>query len=330
MGSAEKFCLRWNDFEANVSAAFRDIREEKDFFDCTLSCGVRQIQAHKLILSACSPFFRTVLRQNPHQHPLLYLKGVNYDDLIGVLNFMYHGEVNVAQDDLNSFLSVAEELEVKGLTQNKSEDGNKEQLEANANKGGSKIASKSVSSSKPSSKSRAGEKSEYQSIVRDDEEIQEVAVSEIKKEPQAVPLLSSNVTSDHLTSFGEVMDSNVQPQPPKSQAIGMEMATTDGYLEEDYEYVQYEEQAGVMDEYQVHGFDTSQDVVAIYAEKVPGGKYACKICGFVTRDKYNIRWHLEGKHELSTGYQCEKCKEHVKTKKHLTQHRQHCGNTFYN
>ena len=260
MGSAEKFCLRWNDFEANVSAAFRDIREEKDFFDCTLSCGVRQIQAHKLILSACSPFFRTVLRQNPHQHPLLYLKGVNYDDLIGVLNFMYHGEVNVAQDDLNSFLSVAEELEVKGLTQNKSADGNKEQLEANANKGGSKIASKSVSSSKPSSKSRAGEKSEYQSIVRDDEEIQEVAVSEIKKEPQAVPLLSSNVTSDHLTSFGEVMDSNVQQQPPKSQAIGMEMATTDGYLEEDYEYVQYEEQAGVMDEYQVHGFDTSQGI----------------------------------------------------------------------
>jgi len=118
MASSEKFCLRWNDFETNISSAFREIREEKDFFDCTLSCGTRQIQAHKLILSACSPFFRSVLRQNPHQHPLLYLKGVEFNDLQAVLNFMYHGEVNVAQEELNSFLSVAEDLKVKGLTQN--------------------------------------------------------------------------------------------------------------------------------------------------------------------------------------------------------------------
>jgi len=118
MSSNEKYCLRWNDFERNISIAFRDIREEKDLFDCTLSCGVRQLKAHKLILSACSPFFRTILRQNHHQHPLLYLKGVEYSDLQAVLDFMYHGEVNVAQEELNSFLAVAEDLQVKGLSQN--------------------------------------------------------------------------------------------------------------------------------------------------------------------------------------------------------------------
>jgi len=117
MSSSEKFCLRWNDFESNISVAFREIREEKDFFDCTLSVGDRQIQAHKLILSACSSFFRGVLRNNPHAHPLLYLKGVAFSDLAAVLNFMYHGEVNVAQEELNSFLAVAEDLKVKGLTQ---------------------------------------------------------------------------------------------------------------------------------------------------------------------------------------------------------------------
>ena len=121
MDSNEKFCLRWNDFESNISLAFRDIRDEKDFFDCTLSCGARQIQAHKLILSACSPFFRSILKQNPHQHPLLYLKGVEFTDLQAVLSFMYHGEVNVAQEELNSFLAVAEDLQVKGLTQNNSD-----------------------------------------------------------------------------------------------------------------------------------------------------------------------------------------------------------------
>ena len=120
MGSSEKFCLRWNDFETNISAAFRELREEKDFFDVTLACDDDQLQAHKVILSTCSPFFRNILRRNPHQHPLLYLKGVSYSNLQSVLNFMYHGEVSVAQEELNSFLSVAEDLRVKGLTQNQS------------------------------------------------------------------------------------------------------------------------------------------------------------------------------------------------------------------
>ena len=117
---SEKFCLRWNDFETNISEAFRELREEKDFFDVTLACDDNQIQAHKVIISACSPFFRNVLRRNPHQHPLLYLKGVKYKELLSVLNFMYMGEVNVAQEELNSFLAVAEDLKVKGLTQGKS------------------------------------------------------------------------------------------------------------------------------------------------------------------------------------------------------------------
>merc|ERR1711953_1560362 len=118
MASSEKFCLRWNDFESNISVAFRELRDDKDFFDVTLACDEEQIQAHKVILSACSPFFRSILRKNPHAHPLLYLKGVKFSDLQSVLNFMYHGEVNVAQEELNSFLAVAEELRVKGLTQN--------------------------------------------------------------------------------------------------------------------------------------------------------------------------------------------------------------------
>ena len=116
---SEEFCLRWNDFETSLSSAFKDIREERDFFDVTLACGNDQIQAHKVILSACSPFFRNILRRNIHEHPLLYMKDISMTNLDCVLNFMYHGEVSVAQEDLNSFLATAEELEVKGLTQTK-------------------------------------------------------------------------------------------------------------------------------------------------------------------------------------------------------------------
>ena len=116
--AAEKFCLKWNEFEANIGVAFRELRDNKDFFDVTLACEDEQLQAHKVILSACSPFFRMVLRRNPHAHPLLYLRGVGPTNLKAILDFMYHGEVNVLQENLNSFLAVAEELKVKGLTQN--------------------------------------------------------------------------------------------------------------------------------------------------------------------------------------------------------------------
>jgi len=118
MATPEKFSLKWNDFESNISVAFQELREDKEFFDVTLACDENQVQAHKVILSACSPFFRTILKRNKHEHPLLYLKGVKYSDIVAVLNFMYHGEVNVAQEELNSFLAVAEELKVKGLTRN--------------------------------------------------------------------------------------------------------------------------------------------------------------------------------------------------------------------
>ena len=98
----EKFCLKWNDFESSISGAFKELRDDNDFFDLTLACEDNQVKAHKVILSACSPFFRTILRKNPHQHPLLYLKGLKYNDILSVLNFMYNGEVNVAQEELES------------------------------------------------------------------------------------------------------------------------------------------------------------------------------------------------------------------------------------
>jgi len=119
MGSSDNFCLRWNDFESNISTSFRELRDDSEFFDVTLCCdnGTDIVPAHKVILAACSPLFRKILsRQKNQQNPFLYLKGIKLKELQAVLNFMYHGEVNVAQDSLNNFLAVAEELAVKGLT----------------------------------------------------------------------------------------------------------------------------------------------------------------------------------------------------------------------
>ena len=53
-----------------------------------------------------------MLKRNPHNHPLLYLRGIKYESILAVLNFMYNGEVNIAQAELSSFLAVAEDLQV--------------------------------------------------------------------------------------------------------------------------------------------------------------------------------------------------------------------------
>ena len=75
--ATEKFRLQWNNFGTSITEGLRELREDKDFFDVTLACEDAQIPAHKVVLSACSPFFKNIFRRNQHQHPLLYLKGPN-------------------------------------------------------------------------------------------------------------------------------------------------------------------------------------------------------------------------------------------------------------
>ena len=113
---SEKLCLQWNDFQANIRSAFGSLREDNDFTDVTLACeDGQQVEAHKVILAASSPFFQKLLGRNKHPHPLIYMRGVKSDDLLAIVDFLYRGEANVFHDNLDSFLAVAEELELKGL-----------------------------------------------------------------------------------------------------------------------------------------------------------------------------------------------------------------------
>ena len=113
---SEKFSLKWNDFQSVVSQSFSVLRQEADFYDVTLvSDDHTQISAHKLVLSASSQFFKSILRRNPHSHPLLYLSGVDSTSLGFVLDYIYQGEVQIYQNELDNFLEVAQKLKIEGL-----------------------------------------------------------------------------------------------------------------------------------------------------------------------------------------------------------------------
>ena len=137
--TAERYELSWKEFDQCTSQSFRNHFNKDDFSDVTLACDDdKQIKSHKMILSACSPFFQVMLvsdwsRQimwpkywlliglqkilinNPHQHPLIYLKGIKYESLKLILRFMYLGETKVSEEELQSFLTAAEELKVKTI-----------------------------------------------------------------------------------------------------------------------------------------------------------------------------------------------------------------------
>jgi len=306
MGSNEKFCLRWNDFESNISVAFREIREEKDFFDCTLSCGSRQIQAHKLILSACSPFFRSILKQNPHQHPLLYLKGVEFTNLIYVLNFMYHGEVNVAQEELNSFLSVAEDLQVKGLTQ-----------------------SNSPGNSTPKPKPDLGHKPPL---------LKETSATPPPKRPRPLPpppcQSSYQPQSDEIQEIVPMPVVKTEPlQAPVSrveEGVMGTMSTEVASMEENYAVEGYNEYEGFDGQAYYEGYEGFGEVES--GEQNKGlinfiisteTGFSCTECGKLFSDQSNCRRHVREKHFGQDQDTCAICNKLI-SKRNIARHVKNC------
>ena len=145
MTSSEKFSLRWNDFQDNTISAFSNLREDKVFTDVTLiSEDGQQLEAHKVILTASSPFFMNLLKINKHPNPLVYLKGFKAKDLHSLIDFIYNGVADVYHDNLDKFLALAEELQLKGLTGGVDKN---EEIEENINLNNEQNMKKDLSSS---------------------------------------------------------------------------------------------------------------------------------------------------------------------------------------
>lgn len=112
----QKFNLKWNDFQENIGVSFASLRGEADFSDVTLACADgHQVEAHKVILASTSPFFQDLLKRNSHPHPLIFMRGVSSEEMVAVVDFLYFGEVNILQQNLDAFLAIAEDLKLKGL-----------------------------------------------------------------------------------------------------------------------------------------------------------------------------------------------------------------------
>jgi len=315
---AEKFCLRWNDFETNLSSAFRGLRTDQDLFDVTLSCGEESLQAHKLVLSACSDMFRAMFRRPlavSSGHTILYLRGVHAADMQAVLDFMYHGEVSVAQEELNSFLAVAEDLKVKGLTQKEGQS-----------------SSQTQSSKVPEYSERKVTENSYSSYIDPKRAKPEYSAPPPPKKPR--PPKPSQATPDpEIEELVPIKTEPVAPQPAsyQHQVATMEhiddaaVDTYDGYGGYEDDGYQYQGQdVGQYAEGQSRGNGGSNVNLQDYITKVSndyGTAFSCTLCGKQNNQKGNLMKHVESVHfPNSFSHQCKYCDQIFYAKNNLYVH----------
>ncbi|XP_055611688.1 longitudinals lacking protein, isoforms F/I/K/T isoform X1 [Uranotaenia lowii] len=138
MDDDQQFCLRWNNHQSTLISVFDTLLENGTLVDCTLAAEGKFLKAHKVVLSACSPYFAALLSQQYDKHPIFILKDVKFQELRAMMDYMYRGEVNISQDQLAALLKAAESLQIKGLSDNRgstaSAPSQQKQSEASATK----------------------------------------------------------------------------------------------------------------------------------------------------------------------------------------------------
>ena len=115
--SAGYLLLQQSQFQSNFIGSFQELRTAGEFLDVTLACEDETVEAHKVVISACSPFFRRVLSKAKQKHPFIYLKGVLHQDLLALMDYMYNGETKVPAEHVDRFIEAAQELKIKGLAE---------------------------------------------------------------------------------------------------------------------------------------------------------------------------------------------------------------------
>ena len=111
----------------DITTTFVSLRDDNDFTDVTLACeDGQQVESHKVILASSSLFFQNLLKRYKHSHPFIYMRGTKSLDLWAIVDFLYYGEANIYQENLDTFLNLAEELGLKGLKRENTDGKNEE------------------------------------------------------------------------------------------------------------------------------------------------------------------------------------------------------------
>merc|ERR1712008_335086 len=328
-------CLRWNDFESILSRSFCEMRDESDFFDVRIACFddksvMKTIPAHRVVLSACSPVFKELLRAigtGDSKGPLIFLRGISYHEFEAVLEFMYNGQTKVQQTESDAFLAAAEELKIKGLTTN-NPTGNTGNDSTTSGSGGA------TSRKRPSTHVQHSE----DSFDGNGNNGQQKSSSKVKKSRPAPN-----------AGFGQAGPSSASDTAGRNMVVkAEEVNLVDAEDDESYQDYAEAEIDEPFDEsaYQDHGQDgagadfptDSKEILGslppltdrkertkILREKYAvtdesNGKLICTLCQMSFANTYTLVRHIEAAHIQLRMYECDFCEKTFKTQSQKSDH----------
>jgi len=312
MAPSEKLCVHWDDFAANLSNALYDLKEDKEFTDLTLVCADhQQVDVHKVVMASSSHFFKKVLKNIKHNHPLIYLRGIKITDMEALLSFMYHGQVSLAKENLDSFLAIAEELEVKGLIcgENSSVGNSQPTVDANdVPKNGhfhdfQEYNAQSLSSSSTGSQYDTCAQSESMELGSQNNNA-DGGAPQIKEEQEFFDVSLKNEEAWHVKDISEaskVPSDRLNPTQDLHQCEGPN--DVDLGIKSFLDLDKYISEVG-------QGEDAGKY------------KFKCTLCGQLSLRKFDLRKHLESKHFPGMfEYTCDDCDMKFETTQKFYHHR---------
>ena len=295
----EKYCLTWNQFQSNVTKALSDLRKDSDFFDVTLVTeDLHHISAHKMALSASSDLFKTILKktQSSSPHPLIYLSGVGAKDLNFVLDYIYHGEVELFQNDVHEFLNVAKRLKIEGLI------GEGPPPPPPAAEEKRQVVINEVETKKKEANNENKKKKAFRSKVS--EAVKEASIENKSKKMKDAAVKMENKMEDviHVNTEGNIGNEFLVDEFVPVEASAPSDVKTD-FMNRS---VSIEDALAIVDTY--------------IEDQDADGWWRCKTCGKTSKSRHNIRKHAEI-HIEGLSFACQLCGMTYKTRMSLDQHR---------
>ena len=298
----EKYALTWHKYPDHLRGMMREMMTSGDFADVTLVCDDKKtLKAHRNILSACSTVFKDILQMHTQSnHPVIYLKGLQYSEIDSILQFMYLGEAKFYESRINEFIHAVKDLEIKEL-------------------------SKGYESSEPDERIEESEKHYNES--KDNHTLDNNSTG--YKEETVESNNGIKQTKFQCKQCDKTF--SVAPglwQHNKSEHEGVKYACNQC----DYEATRHDhltihiqaQHEGVKygcDQCEFQFTDPSSLRRHIQSKhKGVKVKYACELCNYQATDKYNLRKHIKSVHEGVKDHACNHCDYRATRPDHLTIH----------
>ena len=319
-----------SDFKNSIANYFRNTRYSPKFSDVTLVCEDKyELEANKFVLSASSLFFEEILSRISHPNPVIYLRGVDQNTLINIVDFIYNGEVTVEYPKLQNFLSLGEDLEVKGLLE--SLHGKQDNIETEGADNIEKTTKENVYlnvHTMDASETQVKQELNSAEILQDDLTLQDCSLKYIDdKDAWTIPNYWTQIkVGDPGSSktkhqmYGEYYNRcNLD-----NATIGPEKR----HLEKHWRKYHSEKPCDRLISVTEH---TREEVIgSIIDRDMALGQYTCKICGFIKtikeKGRSELYRHVETKHITGVSFDCELCiNTNSKSNLKVVGGRQRCG-----